>query len=112
MKTSKLIVAGSLLLSIAAFTGCQNCDEAVRNAQTAADGRVTSITDSLQGAWRTDVEAVRAGYDAQLKTLQDSLTSVTAKLEAKSSKSTTPKKTTTTTPKTTTEDQKPKVTPR
>jgi D-mannonate dehydratase len=105
MKKVKLIVAGGALLSLAVFQSC-NSEEAVKAAQAAAESRLTAVKDSLQGAWKADVDALKANYEAQIQTLNDSLASVTAKLEAAVAKktgatTTTAKKpaTTTTTPK-------------
>jgi Skp family chaperone for outer membrane proteins len=108
MKKLKLIMAGSVLLSLAVFQSC-NSEEAIKAAQAAAETKLTAVKDSLQGAWKADVDALKATYETQIQALQDSLTSVTAKLEAKSSKTTTTKKPAATTEKKPAEEKKPNV---
>lgn len=102
MKKTKSLLAGGILLSLAVFQSC-NSEEAVKAAQAAAESKLTAVTDSLQGAWKADVDALKANYETQIQSLNDSLASVTAKLEAavakKTGGTTTKKPATTTTPK-------------
>lgn len=74
-----------------AFQSC-NCDEAVQKAQAEFDSKLTAVKDSLQGAAKTELDAVTANYQQQIQALNDSLAAVTAKLEAKTSKTAPPKK--------------------
>lgn len=113
MKKTKSLLAGGILLSLAVFQSC-NSEEAVKAAQAAAESKLTAVKDSLQGAWKADVDALKANYETQIQSLNDSLASVTAKLEAavakKTGGTTTKKPATTTTtkqqPATKTEEQK------
>ncbi|HXH19171.1 MAG TPA: hypothetical protein VNJ07_08810 [Chitinophagales bacterium] len=95
MKKVKFLLSGGLLLSLAAFQSC-NCDEAVKKEQSACESKLTAVKDSLQGAAKTELDAVTANYQQQIQALNDSLAALTAKLEAKTSKTAAPKKPTTT----------------
>ncbi len=107
MKKSNFIVAGGILLSVAAFYGCNNA-EAIKAAQDAAAARLTAVTDSLQGAFQSEKDALKATYDSQIQALNDSLNAKTAALEAVLAKKAAPAAK----PKTSTTPPKPKVTSR
>ena len=72
-------MAGGILLSVAAFTGCQNCDEAVKAAQSAAESKLTSVTDSLKAEWQKESDAVKAEYEAKVRVLDSTLNAPVAK---------------------------------
>lgn len=96
MKKAKLIIAGCVLLSVAALQSC-NCDEAVKKEQTACESRLTAAKDSLQGVAKAEMDAAKVSYETQIMALSDSLAAKTAALEAATKKTTTTKKSTTTT---------------
>ena len=110
MKKAKFIIAGFVLLAIAAFQSC-NCDEAVNKEKAACDSRLTAAKDSLQGVAKAEMDAAKATYEAQIMGLSDSLAAKTAALEAATKKTGTTKKSTTTTTTTPKKEEEPKKEP-
>ena len=90
MKTFQYLSAGGILISFLIFQGCQNCDDAVAAAQSGFESRLTAVTDSIKGAWKADIDSLRASYEAKINML-DSL--IIVKAEASEKKA--PKKTST-----------------
>ena len=103
MKKSKFILAGGILFSLVAFQGCQNCDEAVKAAHEELEGKLAE-KDSLIESAKTELETIRADYEARLTTLDSMLQATSAQLGAAKAKKPAPPKPTT--------PQKPKVTTR
>ena len=73
MKKSKLFAAGGILLALTAFQSCQNCDDAVKAAESSFNKRLTIVSDSLKAEWQRDADAVRAEYDQRISDLETSL---------------------------------------
>ena len=76
MKKPKIIIAGCLLLALAAFQGCQNCDPMVQEARTSCENRINAVKDSLVNVWRQDADALRGEYEPRLRSLDSTYRSM------------------------------------
>lgn len=81
-----LVLAGTILTALA-FNGCNN-EAAMKEAQAKFDSQLTAVKDSMAGVAKTELDAVKATYDAQVQALTDSLAAKTAALEAAVAKKT------------------------
>lgn len=83
----KTIVLAGVVLTAFAFNGCNN-EAALKEAQAKFDSQLTAVKDSLAGVAKTELDAVKAEYDAKVQALTDSLAAKTAALEAAVAKKT------------------------
>ena len=73
MKKMKVIITGSLLTFALAFTGCQNCDQLVQEAQTACDAETKTAIEALHAEWQAKADTLKAEYDAKISELEGQL---------------------------------------